>query len=271
MRNKILLTLSSFYIFDSYAGELSYTVKTGDSFSSIIKTTLNKKANFYNTKEFRLAYKKFTLANKHLNNFSKVFPGDKIIIPDEFLLKNQQHFTKYKIKKGDTLRSIVTNWYPTVTSWQVIPVLLKLNPNIKDPNKIYHGQKITIFSTEYFYKKYSAKNKDGLRKIASSPKKPNSLLLQEVWNMSRRDASSFVYIFRKITNSKLKDEFSKYIAQAMNLSRNLEKIHISEFMSQIYMEAQQDTDESYILMLRSFFLDWKRLRSKKHKALRYIE
>ena len=46
--------------------------------------------------------------------------------------------TKYQIKQGDTLSGIAKQYGTTVQN------LMKLNPNIKDPNRIYARQMLTI-------------------------------------------------------------------------------------------------------------------------------
>jgi LysM repeat protein len=44
----------------------------------------------------------------------------------------------YTVKKGDTLTSIAKKYHMTVKD------ILKRNPQIKDPNKLYVGQKIHL-------------------------------------------------------------------------------------------------------------------------------
>jgi len=96
-----------------------YVVKKGDTLSTIAKkynTTIKTLANLNNIK-----------------NVNLIYVGEKIKIP------KSSNVIKYTVKKGDTSSSIAKKYN---TTWQKI---YKKNKDIiKDPNKIYPGQVITI-------------------------------------------------------------------------------------------------------------------------------
>ena len=95
-----------------------YIVKKGDTLSAIAKkyhTTVKNLANLNNIK-----------------NVNLIYVGEKLLIPKSTNIK-------YTIKKGDTLSSIAKKYH---TTWQNI--YNKNKDIIKNPNKIYPGQIITI-------------------------------------------------------------------------------------------------------------------------------
>ena len=70
----------------------------------------------------------------------------------------------YIVKKGDTLSQIAINYNTTVST------ITSLNPNIKNPNLIYIGQKITLISNtsnNNFNTIYIVQKGDTLSKIAN--------------------------------------------------------------------------------------------------------
>ncbi len=99
-----------------------YTVKRGDTLSGIAKrygTTYQKLASYNN-----------------IANPNKIYVGQKIKIPKS----NEDVFTTYVVKSGDTLSSIASRYK---TKWQTI---YADNKNVigKNPNIIYAGQKLKI-------------------------------------------------------------------------------------------------------------------------------
>ena len=105
----------------------TYTVKRGDTLSHIAKrfgTTVNELVRLNNIKNPNLIYVGQKLkVSRSASSKSTNSP------------KAQQYYT---VKKGDTLSHIAVRYKTTVTN------LVKLNPNIKNPNLIFPGQKIRV-------------------------------------------------------------------------------------------------------------------------------
>ena len=97
-----------------------YTVKRGDTLSEI--------ALKYGTTVSNIV----TLNN--IKNPNLIYSGQKLIININNFSTN---FITYTVKKGDTLSEIAIKYHTTVSS------LVNLN-NIRNPNLIYPGQKLTI-------------------------------------------------------------------------------------------------------------------------------
>lgn len=99
-----------------------YIIQRGD--------TLSKLAVRFNTTIARLLE-----LNPDIKNANLVYQGQRLSFPSS---RAPQPGQTYIVKRGDTLRKIAARFDTTVD------VLLKLNPSIKDPNKIYVGQKLTL-------------------------------------------------------------------------------------------------------------------------------
>ena len=103
--------------------DMIYTVKSGDNLSTIAKrygasmTSIRKVTPIYNP------------------NFLSV--GEQLYIPGGAVTYVSRE-TFYTVKAGDTLGAIAARYNMTLNK------LLTFNPAIKDPNRIYVGQKITI-------------------------------------------------------------------------------------------------------------------------------
>src|SRR5690606_30175023 len=100
----------------------TYTVKKGDTLSHIAKrfgTTVSNLVKINNIK-----------------NPNLIYPGQKIRISGSASLSSKAQY--YTVKKGDTLSHIAVRYKTTVSN------LVKLNPNIKNPNLIYPGQRIRV-------------------------------------------------------------------------------------------------------------------------------
>ncbi|NLO90296.1 MAG: LysM peptidoglycan-binding domain-containing protein, partial [Clostridia bacterium] len=101
-------------------------VKKGDTLSHIAKrfgTTVNELARLNNIK-----------------NPNLIYVGQKLKISGTASSKSTSNSKAqyYTVKKGDTLSHIAVRYKTTVSN------LLKINPNIKDPNKIYVDQRIRV-------------------------------------------------------------------------------------------------------------------------------
>src|SRR5690606_7014304 len=102
----------------------TYTVKKGDTLWGIAqkyKTTVNELVRL----------------NK-IKNPNLIHPGQKLKVPGEAPSKSKVAGKYYTVKKGDTLSHIAVRYKTTVSS------LVILNPNIKNPNLIYPGQRIRV-------------------------------------------------------------------------------------------------------------------------------
>jgi LysM repeat protein len=106
----------------------TYVVQRGD--------TLLKLANRFNTTIERLLE-----LNKDITNRNVIYEGQRLAVPNGRTPAPSPAPAPgqtYTVVRGDTLRKIASRFDTTVD------VLLKLNPDIKDANKIYVGQKIVL-------------------------------------------------------------------------------------------------------------------------------
>lgn len=123
MKKKIMAgALVTTFMFSGQAFAADYTVKSGDSMSAIAKshqTTLNG----------------LLTLNPAIKNANRIYVGQKITVPNGSAPVNKSTYT---IKSGDSL-SIVAQRHKVT-----LQALLNANPSIKDANRIYVGQVITI-------------------------------------------------------------------------------------------------------------------------------
>jgi lysozyme len=76
-------------------------------------------------------------ANPEIGNGNLIYPGQYLYLPGA-LIKGSSGYDTYIIARGDTLRSLATRFNTTVD------VLLSLNTDISDANKIYEGQRLVV-------------------------------------------------------------------------------------------------------------------------------
>ncbi len=124
----IALLLSAFapasQVFAASSCGTGYTVVKGD--------TLAKIASRCDTTVSALRR-----ANPEIGNGDLIYPGQYLYLPGA-LIKGSGGTDTYIIARGDTLRALATRFNTTVDN------LMKLNPDIKDANKIYEGQRLVV-------------------------------------------------------------------------------------------------------------------------------
>jgi LysM repeat protein len=77
-------------------------------------------------------------ANPHITNPNKIFAGQKLNIPGGNTTPPPAQGTTYYVRYGDTLARIAARFGTSVSA------ILAANPNIKNPNRIFAGMRITI-------------------------------------------------------------------------------------------------------------------------------
>jgi LysM repeat protein len=122
----------------------TYIVKRGD--------TLNKLAVRFNTTLERLLE-----LNKEITNANLVYEGHRLAVPAGSIIPDSGGQI-YTVVRGDTLRKIAARFDTTVDE------ILKINPQIKNANLIYPGDKINIPDKPSIY---TVVRGDTLGKIAS--------------------------------------------------------------------------------------------------------
>lgn len=76
-------------------------------------------------------------ANPGITNPNLINPGQVIILPGA-TLPNDTNTDYYYVQRGDTLKDIAIQFHTSVDE------LLRLNPQISDPNRIYAGQRLVV-------------------------------------------------------------------------------------------------------------------------------
>lgn len=99
-----------------------YTVKKGDTLSGIA-------AKFGTTVDDILA------VNPQITNPDLIYPGQEIVLPSSNDISKKEYYT---VKKGDTLSDIARKLKIKISK------LLELNPQIKNPDLIYPGDKLRV-------------------------------------------------------------------------------------------------------------------------------
>lgn len=112
-----------------------YTVKRGDTLSEIAQANLA----LLGAKDWQEGVKIIMKNNPEITDPNFIIVGQKIWITGAY--------TYYIVKEGDTLSGIAEKYKKTLNYKKIdngVAMLLKLNPDIEDKNKIYVGQKIWI-------------------------------------------------------------------------------------------------------------------------------
>jgi LysM repeat protein len=123
----------------------TYIVKRGD--------TLNRLATQFNTTLARLLE-----LNKDITNANVVFEGHRLAVPSGGSIPDTGTGQVYTVVRGDTLRKIAARFDTTVDE------ILKINPQIKNANLIFPGDRINIPATPTTY---TVVRGDTLGKIAA--------------------------------------------------------------------------------------------------------
>ena len=128
---------------------------TGDTDIYIVKRgdTLNKLATRFNTTLERLLE-----LNKEITNANLVYEGHRLVVPSGSGAPGSGTGQVYIVVRGDTLRKIADRYDTSVAE------ILKINPQIKNANLIYPGDKINIPATP---STYTVVRGDTLAKIAT--------------------------------------------------------------------------------------------------------
>lgn len=79
-------------------------------------------------------------ANPEIGLGNLIYPGQVLLLPGT-ILGSDGGYLIYIVARGDTLRSLATRFGSTVES------IVASNPSITNPNVIYEGQRLTIYTT----------------------------------------------------------------------------------------------------------------------------
>jgi len=79
-------------------------------------------------------------ANPEIGSGNLIYPGQVLLLPGT-ILGSDGGYLIYIVMRGDTLKSLANRFGSTVDS------ILASNPQIKNPNVIYEGQRLTIYAS----------------------------------------------------------------------------------------------------------------------------
>lgn len=193
-----------------------YTVKDGDSLSSIVRDYLDEDTDWVTVERCinRLA------ADNNIANNGIITPGAAIDINflDEIaLLRNEQ----YTIKDGDTLSSIVRSFTGDNTSWAEvedhIQRLLEANPAIEGADNIKPNQKIDIKALtsgktfEELVSNYALQSENNVKVDSDTSKKPSESIKTEntgMFKQTEEEKTSGTVKFKSFERSEDKAKLS---------------------------------------------------------------
>jgi LysM repeat protein len=78
-------------------------------------------------------------ANPEIGSGNLIYPGQVLLLPGT-ILGSDGGYLIYVVMRGDTLKALANRFGSTVDS------IMASNPEIKNPNVIYEGQRLTIYS-----------------------------------------------------------------------------------------------------------------------------
>jgi LysM repeat protein len=112
----------------------AFAASCGTSVTVVSGDTLRKIADRCGTTIYALRR-----ANPEIGLGNLIYPGQVLLLPGT-ILGSDGGYLIYIVARGDTLRSLATRFGSTVES------ILASNPSITNPNVIYEGQRLTIYS-----------------------------------------------------------------------------------------------------------------------------
>ena len=144
----------------------AFAASCGTSVSVVSGDTLRKIADRCGTTVSALRR-----ANPEIGSGNLIYPGQVLLLPGT-ILGSDGGYLIYIVARGDTLKSLANRFGSTVES------IMASNPSIANPNVIYEGQRLTIYSgpstppttpppTSPGGQTYYAVKGDTLRKIAA--------------------------------------------------------------------------------------------------------
>src|SRR6266436_3756804 len=108
------------------------TVQPGDSLWKLAQQTLGRGSRWH----------ELLAANPGIADPTHLAAGTKIVVPRETsTLQSRETDAKIAVEKGDTLTKIAQFQYRNAAAWRCI---VRANPEIKDPNRIYEGQQLLL-------------------------------------------------------------------------------------------------------------------------------
>ena len=130
----VAVLLASFASTSSAFAAPASAGQCGTSVTVVSGDTLRKIADRCGTTIYALRR-----ANPEIGLGNLIYPGQVLLLPGT-ILGTDGGYLIYIVARGDTLRSLATRFGSTVDS------ILASNPDITNPNVIYEGQRLTIYS-----------------------------------------------------------------------------------------------------------------------------
>jgi hypothetical protein len=245
-----------------------YEVKTGDSFSQAVKQFCSSKStcNSYISYSYQSALLRFKEVNPHIEDVNTIHAGDKIFIPSEYTKETQKLISKYKIKYGDTLFSIIEHFFKNEEPHKVLKILKEMHPRqLTNINFIKANDYLSIPSLSYV-NNYKVYKKAPSRKLASGQVRfeVSFKLQREIYDLQTSEAKKFIPLFLSIVNSSKKVDVVQGLKDSLELARKDRNFHLEEcFLGLISSALRSREDELYLEDIKTFFKNWKRLRNEK--------
>ena len=130
----VAVLLASFASTSSAFAAPASTGQCGTSVTVVSGDTLRKIADRCDT-----TVSAIRRANPEIGSGNLIYPGQVLLLPGT-ILGSDGGYLIYIVARGDTLRSLANRFGSTVDS------IVASNPDITNPNVIYEGQRLTIYS-----------------------------------------------------------------------------------------------------------------------------
>mgnify|MGYP000442250476 CR=1 FL=1 len=257
------LKMTSTYKEHSISREYLYTVKQGDTLSSIVQEHRHLATGLSFIQQITN-----TISLNGIKNSNELYVGQEIKFEDMNSSIRTDQEVLYSIKYGDTLYGILSKFYGKKNIKTILPHILENNSVITNIDFIL-ADSILKLPSRKLAQSLLKKN----RAVASISNKEytfkiNPHVKDEIVSLSRIHARSYKQQYESLMKVHSKKELMKELKDLLELSRNLKHEYLEEtFLKLITSTLKADERESHLKDLHLFLMTWKDSRIKANNTL----